>query len=115
MKLEIRMKLAGLLLIAAASLQAQEILHETALKVTHSVPPGYTQEALDAKTQGVVTLSAVVAADGAVTEIKVTRGLGKGLDEKAVECLRKWSFSPATRHGRTGSREGYRRSRISAA
>jgi periplasmic protein TonB len=34
-----------------------------------------------------------------VTEIKVTRGLGKGLDEKAVECLRKWRFSPATRHG----------------
>lgn len=93
------MKLAGLLLIAAACLQAQEILHVTDLKVTHAVPPEYTQEALDAKIQGVVTVSLVVGADGAISEIKVTRGLGKGLDEKAVECLRKWSFTPATRHG----------------
>ena len=46
-----------------------------------------------------MTLSAVIAADGAVTEIKVIRGLGHGLDEKAVECLRKWTFTPATRHG----------------
>ena len=45
MKPEIRMKLAGLLLIAAVSLQPQEILHETDLKVIHAVPPEYTQEA----------------------------------------------------------------------
>ena len=45
------MKFAGLLLIFAASLNAQEILHVTDLKVTHAVPVEYTQEALDAKIQ----------------------------------------------------------------
>jgi len=26
----------------------------------------------------------------------VVKGLGKGLDEKAVECVQKWHFKPAT-------------------
>ncbi len=32
--------------------------------------------------------------DEKCTEIKVVKGLGKGLDEKAVECLQKWHFKP---------------------
>jgi protein TonB len=33
------------------------------------------------------------------SEIKVVRGLGSGLDEKAVECLQQWRFTPAMRNG----------------
>src|SRR5580698_901948 len=93
------MKLAVLVLIAAASLQPQEIPTQTPQKVTHSVKPEYTREARDAKLEGVVTLSCVVGADGVVSDIDVRHGLVMGLDEKAVECLRKWRFKPATNHG----------------
>jgi protein TonB len=93
------MKLAVLVLIVAVSLQPQEILSQTPPKVTHSAKPEYTREALDAKLEGVVILSCVVGADGVVSDIDVRRGLGMGLDEKAVECLRKWRFKPAMNHG----------------
>lgn len=34
------------------------------------------------------------APTGDPTEIKVVSSLGKGLDQKAVECLQKWHFKP---------------------
>jgi protein TonB len=94
------MKLAVLLLIASASLlQPQELSHTTEPKVIHSVRPQYTKDALDAKLQGTVVVSALVDVDGAPTSVQVIRGLGKGLDEKAVECVGQWRFSPGLSHG----------------
>jgi protein TonB len=94
------MKPAVLLVISTVGLlHPQEISHTTEPKVIHTVPPEYTKEALDAKLQGVVVLSAFVDIDGALTEIKLVRGLGKGLDEKAVECVEQWRFSPGSSHG----------------
>ncbi|HLX45714.1 MAG TPA: energy transducer TonB [Bryobacteraceae bacterium] len=94
------MKLAVLVLIVSVGvLQGQEILHSAPPAVIHKVNPEYTKEALVAKLQGTVVLSAVVDIDGNPTEIKIVRQLGKGLDEKAVECLRQWRFKPATSHG----------------
>jgi periplasmic protein TonB len=95
-----RMKLAILfLLISVGAILPQEISHRTGAKLIHKTDPQYTKEALDAKVQGVVVLSFVVAVDGMPSEIKVVRGLGSGLDEKAVECLEQWRFTPATRNG----------------
>lgn len=62
--------------------------------------PEYTREAREAKLEGAVILSAVIGADGVPASIAVVRGLGMGLDEKAVECLGKWCFQPATRDGK---------------
>jgi protein TonB len=92
------MKLAMLLLIAAISLPAQEILHSTQPTLIHKVEPEYTEEAREAKLEGTVALSAMIGTDGVPSEIKVVRGLGMGLDQKAVECLRQWRFKPATSH-----------------
>jgi len=61
--------------------------------------PEYTKEARKAKLQGTVTLGAIVSADGTVRSIKVEKPLGKGLDEKAIEALRQWKFTPATKDG----------------
>jgi TonB family protein len=36
---------------------------------------------------------------GNVARAKVTRPLGKGLDEKALEAVRRWKFKPATYNG----------------
>lgn len=93
-------RLTVLLLIASVSLlYPQEILHTTEPKVIHSVQPEYTKEALDAKLQGTVIVSAVVDIDGVPTDLQVIRGLGMGLDEKAVECVKRWRFSPGSSHG----------------
>ena len=73
--------------------------HTSPPRVIHRVDVEYTSEALDAKLQGTVVLSAVVGIDDAPAEIKVVRGLGKGLDERAVECLRQWRFAPGLNHG----------------
>ena len=65
-------------------------------RVRTSARPTYTKEALDAKLEGAVLLSFTVEIDGTPSEIIVLRTLGKGLDEKAVECLQQWRFQPAT-------------------
>jgi protein TonB len=92
------MKLAILLLTAGITLRGQEISHTTEPKPTHTVRPQYTKEALAAKIEGDVILSSMIGADGVPSDIKLVRGLGMGLDEKAVECLKQWRFRPATNH-----------------
>jgi len=55
----------------------------------------FSDEAMKAKYQGVVTLVAIITADGRATEIQVVKGLGLGLDEKAIAAVRTWRFKPA--------------------
>ncbi|HKN25251.1 MAG TPA: energy transducer TonB [Candidatus Acidoferrum sp.] len=56
--------------------------------------PGYTEEARKAKLQGKLLLEVLVGPDGRPTQIRILQGLGLGLDEKAIETLRTWRFSP---------------------
>jgi protein TonB len=55
----------------------------------------FSDEAMKAKYQGVVTLVALITADGRATDIQVVKGLGLGLDEKAIAAVRTWRFKPA--------------------
>jgi TonB family protein len=55
----------------------------------------YSDEAVKAKYQGTVELIAVITADGRATDIHVAKGVGLGLDEKAIEAVRAWRFKPA--------------------
>ena len=66
----------------------------------HKTGPEYTEEARAAKFQGAVVLYIEVAPDGTATNIKVQRSLGMGLDEKAVEAVKKWQFSPGKKDGK---------------
>jgi len=52
-------------------------------------------EARRAKFRGNVMLSVAIDADGIPGDIKVTRGAGMGLDEKAIEAALQWRFHPA--------------------
>jgi protein TonB len=61
--------------------------------------PAYSEEARKAKYQGTVVLWIVVDASGTVTDCRVVKPLGLGLDEKAVETVRTWKFKPAQRNG----------------
>jgi TonB family protein len=94
-----RLSAVLLLLVVFGLSPAQEISHTIPPKVIQRAEPGYTKEALEAKLQGNVILSFLVGKDGAPSGIQVVRGLGMGLDEKAVECLKLWRWKPATRYG----------------
>jgi periplasmic protein TonB len=55
----------------------------------------YSDEAMKVKVQGVVELMAIITPDGRVTDVHVAKGLGLGLDEKAIEAVRSWRLKPA--------------------
>lgn len=63
--------------------------------------PKYTADAMRAKVQGTVEMSAVVLPDGTVTDIRVTRSLDQsfGLDEEAKKTAATWRFKPGTLKG----------------
>jgi TonB family protein len=80
-------------------LRPQEISHSTPPSVIRKAEPEYSEEARDAKVEGTVILSAEVGTDGVPSDIKLVRALGKGLDQKAIECLESWRFKPAAFYG----------------
>src|SRR5208283_566399 len=61
--------------------------------------PPYSEQARKKKVQGVIVLSLTVGVDGNMHDITVERGLGYGLDEKAVEAVSQWKFKPALKDG----------------
>jgi len=62
--------------------------------------PEYTEEARTAKTQGTCILWLIVDDHGRPRNIRVVRGLGHGLDAKAIEAVQQWRFEPAIKDGR---------------
>ena len=65
----------------------------------HAPRPGYTEEARQARIQGVVMLQVIVDTEGNVVDPKIIKGLPMGLDEQAVETVQQWKFEPALRDG----------------
>jgi TonB family protein len=65
----------------------------------HSPGPQYSKQARHAKLEGVCILWLVVGADGLPRDIRVKRTLGLGLDEKAIDAVKKWRFKPAVKDG----------------
>lgn len=57
--------------------------------------PVYTDEARHVKIQGTVTLRVKVGSDGRASDIRIARGLGYGLEERAKETVSTWKFRPA--------------------
>ncbi len=62
--------------------------------------PEYTEEARIAKTQGKCILWLIVDDKGRPRDIRIVRGLGFGLDAKAIEAVKQWRFQPALKDGR---------------
>jgi TonB family protein len=69
-------------------------------KLVFDPEPEYSEEARKAKYQGTCVLSVIVGPDGLAHDIKVTNTLGLGLDEKAIEAVKKWRFEPAMKDGK---------------
>jgi protein TonB len=64
------------------------------------VEPEYSDEARRAKIQGAVVLHIEVNTRGQAQNITVTQSLGLGLDERAIEAVRRWRFRPGYRNGK---------------
>ena len=63
------------------------------------VDPEFSEEARRAKFMGVVTINLIVDTAGRPQNAHVIRGVGMGLDEKALEAVRQYRFKPAMENG----------------
>jgi TonB family protein len=68
--------------------------------LVHSVNPAYSEEARAARFGGTVTVNFRVDEQGNTTHVRVLRGVGMGLDEKAVEAVKQYKFKPAMEDGK---------------
>jgi periplasmic protein TonB len=69
-------------------------------KLVFAPDPQFSERALRAKYQGVCVVSVIVDAHGKPQRVQVLRHLGMGLDEKAVEAVEQYQFTPAKRFGK---------------
>lgn len=59
--------------------------------------PPYTDEARQARAEGIVVIQAVVRKDGTIGSCKILKGIGYGLDESAINTVKtQWRFNPGT-------------------
>ena len=95
---------AAMALAALTTVRAQEIYRPgngvSLPTVVTQVRPEDTSQAKDARIEGIVGLSTVVLASGAVGEVTVTRSLDSGLDEQAVAAMKQWAFKPGMKDGK---------------
>lgn len=68
--------------------------------VIYQVDPEFSEEARKAKFSGNVEVYLIVGADGRPRGVRVVRGVGMGLDEKAVEAVQQYRFKPAMQNGK---------------
>jgi protein TonB len=66
----------------------------------YSVEPEFSEEARKAKVAGNVLVNLWVDTQGNPSHVRVIRGVGMGLDEKAMEAVRQYKFKPAMENGK---------------
>jgi protein TonB len=69
-------------------------------EVIYSVEPEFSEEARKAKVAGNVLVNLWVGTNGLPSHVHVIRGVGMGLDEKAVEAVKQYRFKPAMENGK---------------
>lgn len=74
----------------------QELVKPVALNI---IQPQYTLEAERAAIEGKVRLLLHISESGDVESAEVLKGLGYGLDEAAIEAVKRMKFKPASRCG----------------
>jgi TonB family protein len=67
-------------------------------RLIQKVEPSWTEEARQAGISGLVLVSFAVDSEGNPRGLTVTRGLGYGLDERAIEAVGQWRFLAALKN-----------------
>jgi len=65
-------------------------------KCYYQPDPPYSEEARKAKYQGIVVVEAIIETDDRVTNIRIVKSPGLGLDEKTIETVRTWRCKAAS-------------------
>jgi len=68
-------------------------------RLLREVKAEYTEDGRRRGITGDVELEIVVRRDGSVGDVRVLKGLGAGLEQRAIAAVRQWRFSPARRKG----------------
>jgi TonB family protein len=68
-------------------------------EITFKPRPVYTEEGRRLKVEGEVLLEVVFTASGQIRILRITQGLGHGLDESAVRAAQQIQFKPALKNG----------------
>jgi TonB family protein len=69
-------------------------------KIIERPPVTPTDEAIRKGTYGRVRLSALITKNGGIQDLRVEKGLGRGLDERAIDAVKNsWLFLPGTKNG----------------
>ncbi len=71
------------------------------LRLLHIYLPEYTSKAREKKIEGELIVRALFQRDGRIKKVKVERGLGHGLDERAIEAVKRLGFLPAEIDGQS--------------
>ena len=71
----------------------------TGPRLLRRIDASYSEEAPRADLEGSVILGIEVWEDGRADNIRVLRSVRMGLDEKAIEAVSQWEFSPGRRDG----------------
>jgi protein TonB len=66
----------------------------------YSVDPEFSEEARRAKAAGNVIVNLWVDEKGMPSHVRVIRGVGMGLDEKALAAVKQYRFRPAMENGK---------------
>jgi protein TonB len=66
---------------------------------TYFPPPKPDLSTLPRGTKGDVILDVVIDSAGKIADIKMTSGLGHGIDENVIATVQQWTFHPATKDG----------------
>jgi len=69
--------------------------------------PEYSEDARKARLQGTVLLRIVVDTQGVASNIAVSKSLGLGLDDRAIDAVKKWKFKPGKVNGKPAAVEAY--------
>ncbi len=69
-------------------------------EVIFQVEPEFSEEARKAKFMGSVLVGLIVDTNGRPQNVHIVRGVGMGLDEKAMEAVRQYLFRPAMEAGK---------------
>jgi protein TonB len=72
----------------------------SAPSVLYKVDPEYSEEARKAKYSGTVVLYIEVDTTGHARNMRIIKGIGLGLDEKALDAVNKWRFKPGLKDGK---------------
>ncbi len=80
--------------------RASQLPNETPPRATYAPEVEYTEEARAARLEGICTVELIVGIDGNPSNVVVTKKLGMGLDDRALETVRRWKFEPGRRNGR---------------